>query len=171
VLKTEAEGGERKDKRIEVFLKTKGLLAANQQVITAERGLAEAVDKFGNLKGSYAKKIIGYFSKSSQETRKLLRVKKNKKTNFKRVVLGFRMFVVNDAFAKRRGKLPNGLWIELGGQENNKTKILPILWFKKNGQYKRILRMENIIQDAQAQDILSRRTRYEIRRTFEQMGK
>lgn len=152
VLKAQAHGGSRRLKRLEVFLKAKGFLPDGYQTTLPNRNRVDAsIDRYGNIKGSWAKKIINDLLKSEKP-----RTKKRGRKSTKA------FFVIR---VKERGKkIPPGVWYREG------RKISPIIFFFKNFDYRRILRTEYIVSKNNLSEMLQRRMRYEVRKSFENIN-
>lgn len=152
VLKAQAHGGGRRLKRLEVFLKAKGFLPEGYQTTLPNKNRVDAsIDRYGNIKGSWAKKIINDVLKKEEPVTKK-RGRKSSKA----------FFVIR--VGEKKKKIPAGVWYR------DKTGLKPILLFFSNFNYRRILRTEYIVTKNNLSEMLQRRMRYEVRKSFEKIN-
>lgn len=180
VLKAQALGGRRRDKRSEVALRRVGILPNGYQVVIPADPFPGSEDAHGNIKGSFMVQLLSYLQamgeqgyRANMTDRRKAAIHKRGGAKVKAVgpKLGRRYIV---AYGNMRGgarltakgeqdermsNLPPGIWAVMGSG----AVIKPVLMFTRMGDYEVRLRMENVEQRANASEYLNRRIRYRIR--------
>ncbi|CAM3787616.1 hypothetical protein N5K37_23635 [Delftia tsuruhatensis] len=176
ILRAQAEGGTRRDKRSEVALRRVGILPNGMQTAIPTTPYPGSDDGRGNLKGSFLVQLLAYFQAFADEGRGFKANMTEK--GYKRVhkgtkkAAGRRYFV---AYGKARGgarttargeadwrtsHLPPGIWAASG---TGGADVRPVLMFVKRGHYDVRLPSEAIAKRADAQNYLEKRLRYRVR--------
>ena len=142
ILTPHIEGGGRSVKRMEFWLREKGMLAHNEYVVP---GMGIKLNKNGNISGSQITKILSGVKAFGE--------------------IGFKMNVT--AESKKRKKNPEEYFVIKSGinshlhpgiYQRKSTTIKPLLMFVKAPVYKQIFKFEKIITD-----IYNRRFPIEVR--------
>lgn len=180
VLKAQALGGRRRDKRSEVALRRVGILPTGYQVVIPADPFPGSEDAHGNIKGSFMVQLLSYLQamgeqgyRANMTDRRKAAIHKRGGAKVKAVgpKLGRRYIVaygnmrggarltVKGEQDERMSNLPPGIWAVMGSG----AVIKPVLMFTRMGDYEVRLRMENVEQRANASEYLNRRIRYRIR--------
>lgn len=171
ILKAQADGGRRRDKRSEVALRRVGILPNGYQTAAPTNPYPGTVDAYGNIKGSTITQLISYFQAFGEQGYRAnasARTIKNLATKGTKTQAARRYFV---AYGKLRGGKTGGfapgIWAASGP---GGVDVRPVLMFVKAGKYQKRLDMERVAQAADAENYLSKRLRYRIRQAYEAMG-
>lgn len=180
VLKAQAVGGRRRDKRSEVALRSAGILPTGYQAVIPSDPFPGSEDAHGNIKGSFMVQLLSYLQafgeqgyRSNMTDKRKLAIHKRGGAKVKAVgpQLG-RRYVV--AYGKMRGgarltargeqdermsNLTPGIWAVMGSG----AVIKPVLMFTRMGDYQVRLRMEDVGKRADADVYLDQRLRFRIR--------
>lgn len=180
VLKAQALGGRRRDKRSEVALRRVGILPTGYQAVIPADPFPGSEDAHGNIKGSFMVQLLSYLQamgeqgyRANMTDRRKAAIHKRGGAKVKAVgpQLGRRYIV---AYGNMRGgarltakgeqdermsNLPPGIWAVMGSG----AVIKPVLMFTRMGDYQVRLRMENVGKRASAEEYLDRRIRFRIR--------
>lgn len=180
VLKAQALGGRRRDKRSEVALRRAGILPTGYQVVIPSDPFPGSEDAHGNIKGSFMVQLLSYFQsfgeqgyRANMTDRRKAAIHKRGGAKVKAVgpQLGRRYIVsygkmrggarltAKGDYDERMSNLPPGIWAVMGSG----AVIKPVLMFTRMGNYQVRLRVENVSQRADADAYLSRRIRFRIR--------
>lgn len=181
ILKAQALGGRRRDKRSEVALRRAGILPNGYQTAIPATPFPGSDDGHGNVKGSFLVQLISYFqafgeqgyrANMSPARKKALLLRGGASARQVGPSIGRRYIV---AYGKLRGgarwtqkgendsrasNLPPGIWAVVG---RTGADIRPVLMFVKAGSYGIRLDMEKVGQRADAENYLARRLRFRIR--------
>ena len=168
ILRAEAAGGARRDKRSEVALRRVGILPGGYQTTIPESPYPGTVDAYGNIKDSFLVHLISYFQAFGEQGYKANmkdRTKANLHTKGTKTMSARRYFV---SYGKLRGNrsshLAPGIWAVSG---THGVRVQPVLMFVPAGSYKPRLSMDAIAKKADADNYLAKRLRYRIRQAAE----
>ena len=163
ILRAQAEGGSRKDKRIESALRRAGILPGGYQVALPKIPYPGSDDGRGNIRGPFAVQLISYFQAFGEQGYKANMTDKRRANLHKGTAKqsGRRYFV---AYGKLRsgvtGHLAPGIWAATG---LHSVDVRPVLMFVRNPSYKPRISMESVANRAQLDTYLPSRLRYRIR--------
>jgi len=171
ILRAQALGGARRDKRSEVALRRAGILPGGYQLAIPKVPFEGTDDGRGNIKGSVIAQLISYFLASSEQGYRanMSDKRKSKLRNQQgigsvaakkvyKTTLGVRYFV---SYGRLRGShLAPGIWAARGTHD---VDVRPVVMFVRNGAYKPRLSTERIEQQVGLGEYLARRMRFRIR--------
>lgn len=185
VLKAQAVGGRRRDKRSEVALRSAGILPNGYQVVIPgeEWGgpFPGSEDAHGNIKGSFMVQLLsylqafgeqGYRANMTDQRKLVIRKRGGEKLKTVGPKLGRRYIVTygklrggarltaKGEYDERMGNRPPGIWAVMG---SSGAVIKPVLMFTRMGDYQVRLRMEDVGARADADVYLDQRIRFRIR--------
>lgn len=181
ILKANALGGRRRDKRSEVALRRAGILPNGYQTAIPASPFPGSEDGHGNIKGSFLVQLLSYFrafgeqgyrANMSDARRKALLTRGGAKARQAGPTIGRRYIV---AYGQLRGgarwtqkgendqrasNLAPGIWALVG---RTGADVRPVLMFVRAGDYTVRLDLDKIGQRADVENYLGRRLRYRIR--------
>lgn len=175
ILRAEAEGGPRRDKRSEKLLRSAGILPNGFQTAIPKDPFPGSDDGRGNLRGPFLVQLISYFQAFSEVGNRANMTQKRKDKlanrgvteNGYKTINGFVYFV---SYGRLRGgrtaHLAPGIWAKRGIHGSD---VKPVLMFVRSPSYAPRLSMEKIAQKAQLQAEFEKRMRYHIRTAVEKM--
>lgn len=175
ILRAEAEGGPRRDKRSEKLLRSAGILPNGYQTVIPKDPFPGSDDGRGNLRGPFLVQLISYFQAFSEvgSRSNMTKKRKDKLANYGVSEGGFKTingFVYFVAYGRLRGgrtsHLSPGVWAKSGTHGSN---VKPVLMFVRAPSYAPRLSMEKIVQKAQLQAEFEKKLRYHIRTAVEKM--
>lgn len=176
ILRAEAEGGPRRDKRSEKLLRAAGILPAGFQTAIPRDPFPGSDDGRGNLRGPFLVQLISYFQAFSEVGHRANMTQKRKdklanrgvSQNGYKTINGFVYFVAYGRLrGGRTGHLAPGIWAKSGIHGSN---VNPVLMFVRTPSYAPRLSMEKIVQKAQLQAEFEKKLRYHIRTAVEKAG-
>lgn len=178
ILRAQAEGGSRRDKRSEVALRRVGILPNGMQTAIPDESRGGPYpgsdDGRGNLKGSFLVQLLSYFQAFGEQGYKANMSDKGYKRVHKGTskTAGRRYFVAYGAMRggarttarggpdERTAHLEPGIWAASG---TGGADVRPVLLFVKRAQYHVRLDGDAIARRADAQNYLERRVRFRVR--------
>ena len=175
ILRAEAEGGPRRDKRSEKLLRSAGILPNGYQTVIPEKPFPGSDDGRGNLRGPFLVQLISYFQAFSEVGSKsnMTKKKKDKLANYGRTEGGYKVingFVYFVAYGRLRGgrtsHLAPGIWAKSG---IHGSSVKPVLMFVRAPSYAARLSMEEIATKNNLQAEFEKRLRFHIRSAVEKM--
>lgn len=173
ILRAQADGGTRRDKRSEVALRRVGILPAGYQTRIPTDPFPGSDDGKGNLRGPFLVQLISYFQGFGEQGYRANMTDKRKEKLEGRGVSQSGYKTINGvvyfvSYGKLRSNqsrhLGVGIWAKKG---THGVDVKPVLMFVKTPNYKPRLSMERIAKAADVDNYLSRRMRYRIRQAFE----
>jgi hypothetical protein len=175
ILRSQAEGGPRRDKRSEKLLRSAGILPNGFQTSIPKDPFPGSDDGRGNLRGPFLVQLISYFQAFTEVGHKANMTKKRKDklanrgvtpTGYK-TINGFVYFV---SYGRLRSgptaHLAPGVWAKRGIHGSD---VKPVLMFVRAPSYSPRLSMEEIAQKAGLQAEFEKKLRYHIRTAVEKM--
>lgn len=188
VLQAQEYGGRRADKRSEVRLRKAGILPNGYQTAIPATPFPNSDDGRGNLRGPFVTQLLSYFqafgeagyrANMGKAGYKRLHERGGKANSFMGPVRGWRYIVTYGGmrggarqtkkgdFDQRMANLPAGIWAVQG---TGGVDVRPVLMFVKQGNYKPLLQLDRLRNDAARVEYLGRRFRYHIRSAYEFVG-
>ena len=163
ILRTEVDGGPRRDKRFEVALRRVGILQPGYQAVVPKTPYPGSVDNYGNLKGSFALQILTYFQamgeqgyRANMTDRRIRNIQRGTART-----AGRTYFVSHGTLrGNAASHLAPGIWASSG---THGVIVKPVLMFVRTPNYRPRLSMEAVAQSVDATAYLERRMRYQIR--------
>lgn len=192
ILRAQADGGSRRDKKSEVLLRRHGWLPAGFQTVIPDPPFPGSVDAFGNIKGGFIVQVLSYLQLSAEQGY-FQNMKANGMANLKQYgsatkpkktmsgprlgrtyfiaggrttlqIAGGDRMVMRQSGGRRTKHLQPGVWAKLGDKG---AYIKPVLLFVRAGSYSQRLSMDRIAKSADTDNYLAKRLRYRIRQAFE----
>lgn len=168
ILRAEAQGGPRRDKRSEKLLRSAGLLPSGYQTAAPPDPYPGSQDGRGNMKGTFLAKLISYFQGFSNAGGFRKNMGQKRKTKMATQPSGVVFFVsTGQRGAGGANHLPPGIWAR---PSTPGARMQLVLLFVKNPSYAPRLRMDAIVQKAQLQAEFEKKLRHHIRKAVEEMG-
>lgn len=176
ILRAQAEGGPRRDKRSEKLLRAAGILPSGYQTAIPKDPFPGSDDGRGNLRGPFLVQLISYFQAFSEVGHRANMTKKKKDKLANRgvsehgykTINGFVYFV---SYGKLRGgrtaHLAPGIWAKSG---IHGSTVKPVLMFVRTPSYAPRLSMERIIQKSQIQAVFEKKMRHHIKKAVGNAG-
>lgn len=179
ILRAQAEGGRRSDKRSEVALKRAGILPQGYQTAIPTDPYPGSDDGRGNLRGAFVAQLLSYFQTyggDSQGFRANMTERKRSRladrTSYSSIATrktyqttrGVEFFVshgrLKGGSTGRYSHLPPGIWARSG---THGSTLKRVVIFTKRGSYRSLLSMDGIARKANAGAYLARRLRFRLR--------
>lgn len=173
ILRAQAFGGPRRDKRSEKLLRNAGLLPAGYMTSIPEKPFPGSDDGRGNLRGPFLVQLLSYFQtfgeqgfKANMSERRMKQIHKiGRSDKGYKTINGVVYFV---SYGKLRGqRLKPGIWAKSGTHGVN---VRPVVMFVREPIYKPRLVMERISREIGLQEKFETRLRYRIRQAAEELG-
>lgn len=171
ILRAQAMGGARRDKRSEKALRSIGVLPGGYQTAIPATPFPGSDDGNGNLKGSFLVHLMSYFQAFGEQGYRANmkdRTKANLHAKGTKTMSARRYFV---SYGRLRGNqsshLAPGIWAVTG---LHGVLVQPVLMFVRAGSYTPRLSMDAIAKNADADNYLAKRLRYRIRQAAESLG-
>lgn len=185
VLQAQEYGGRRADKKSEVRLRKAGILPNGYQTAIPSTPFPNSDDGRGNLRGPFVRQLLSYLQtfnnqgdRANMGKRAMQRIHERggKANKFIGPVRGWRYIVTYGGlrggarttkkgdFDQRMANLPAGIWAVQG---TGGVDVRPVLMFVKQGNYKPLLQLDRLRNDAARVEYLGRRFRYHIRSAYE----
>lgn len=185
VLQAQEYGGRRADKKSEVRLRKAGILPNGYQTAIPSTPFPNSDDGRGNLRGPFVRQLLSYLQtfnnqgdRANMGKRAMQRIHERggKANKFIGPVRGWRYIVTYGGlrggaratkkgdFDQRMANLPAGIWAVQG---TGGVDVRPVLMFVKQGNYKPLLQLDRLRNDAARVEYLGRRFRYHIRTAYE----
>lgn len=159
VLRAQAFGGRRRDKRMELALRRLGLLPAGMQVVLPATPYPGSTDGRGNFRGAFVQQMLSYLSGDMKKT-SLRRLHRKGVDEHGRVTIQGRRYFVSPGPAGGV-RLQAGVWAASGTHGRN---LAPVAIFARAGNYSPLYDTERIARAADAVPYLAKRMRYHIRK-------
>lgn len=172
ILRAEAEGGPRHDKRSEAALRRIGVLPAGYQTAVPAKPYPGSEDGHGGIKGSFLVHLLSYFQAFGEQGYRanMAQRTKNRLHAAGTKTMGARRYFVS--YGRLRGNrsshLAPGIWATTGTHGYN---VQPVLMFVKAGTYAKRLDTQRIKRRADLDNYLAKRLRYRIRQAVESLPK
>jgi hypothetical protein len=173
ILKAQAFGGPRRDKRSEKLLRNAGLLPAGYMTAIPEKPYPGSDDGSGNLRGPFLVQLLSYFNAFGEQGYKanMSERRRQKIHNLVRTDKGYKTIngvVYFVSYGKLRGQhLAPGIWAKTGIHGVN---VRPVVLFVRAPVYKPRLNMDEISREIGLQAKYESRLRYRIRQAVEELG-
>lgn len=188
VLQAQEYGGRRADKRSEVRLRRAGILPTGYQTAIPSTPFPNSDDGRGNLRGPFLTQLLSYLQafgsdgfRANMGAKAMQRIHERggKANKFIGPVRGWRYIVTYGGmrggarttkrgdFDQRMANLPAGIWAVQG---TGGVDVRPVLMFVRQGNYKPLLQLDRLRNDAARAEYLGRRFRYHVRTAFEGMS-
>lgn len=188
VLQAQEYGGRRADKRSEVRLRRAGILPTGYQTAIPSTPFPNSDDGRGNLRGPFLTQLLSYLQafgsdgfRANMGAKAMQRIHERggKANKFIGPVRGWRYIVTYGGmrggarttkggdFDQRMANLPAGIWAVQG---TGGVDVRPVLMFVRQGNYKPLLQLDRLRNDAARAEYLGRRFRYHVRSAFEFIG-
>lgn len=185
VLQAQEYGGRRADKKSEVRLRKAGILPNGYQTAIPSTPFPNSDDGRGNLRGPFVRQLLSYLQtfnnqgdRANMGKRAMQRIHERggKANKFIGPVRGWRYIVTYGGlrggarttkkgdFDQRMANLPAGIWAVQG---TGGVDVRPVLMFVRAGNYKPLLQLDRLRNDAARVEYLGRRFRYHIRTAYE----
>lgn len=185
VLQAQEYGGRRADKRSEVRLRRAGILPTGYQTAIPSTPFPGSDDGRGNIRGPFLTQLLsylqtfgdaGYRANMGKAALKRMHERGGKANSFVGPVRGRRYIVTyggmrggarqtqKGEFDQRMANLPAGIWAVQG---TGGVDVRPVLMFVRQGNYRPLLRLQSLRNDAERAEYLGRRFRYHVRTAFE----
>lgn len=188
VLQAQEYGGRRADKRSEVRLRRAGILPVGYQTAIPANPFPNSDDGRGNLRGPFVRQLLSYLqtfnnhgdtANMGKKAMQRIHERGGKANKFIGPVRGWRYIVTYGGmrggarqtkkgdFDQRMANLPAGIWAVQG---TGGVDVRPVLMFVRQGNYKPLLQLDQLRNDAARVEYLGRRFRYHVRSAFEKGG-
>lgn len=188
VLQAQEYGGRRADKRSEVRLRRAGILPTGYQTAIPSTPFPGSDDGRGNIRGPFLTQLLsylqtfgdaGYRANMGKAALKRMHERGGKANSFVGPVRGRRYIVAygglrggarqtqKGEFDQRMANLPAGIWAVQG---TGGVDVRPVLMFVRQGNYRPLLRLQGLRNEAERAEYLGRRLRYHIRSSYEFIG-
>lgn len=188
VLQAQEYGGRRADKRSEVRLRRAGILPTGYQTAIPSTPFPGSDDGRGNIRGPFLTQLLsylqtfgdaGYRANMGKAALKRMHERGGKANSFVGPVRGRRYIVTyggmrggarqtqKGEFDQRMANLPAGIWAVQG---TGGVDVRPVLMFVRQGNYRPLLRLQGLRNEAERAEYLGRRLRFHIRSSYEFIG-
>lgn len=188
VLQAQEYGGRRADKRSEVRLRRAGILPTGYQTAIPSTPFPGSDDGRGNIRGPFLTQLLsylqtfgdaGYRANMGKAALKRMHERGGKSNSFVGPVRGRRYIVTyggmrggarqtqKGEFDQRMANLPAGIWAVQG---TGGVDVRPVLMFVRQGNYRPLLRLQGLRNEAERAEYLGRRLRFHIRSSYEFIG-
>ncbi|MBV7418455.1 hypothetical protein KW830_08295 [Comamonas sp. CMM03] len=188
VLQAQEYGGRRADKRSEVRLRRAGILPTGYQTAIPSSPFPGSDDGRGNIRGPFLTQLLsylqtfgdaGYRANMGKAALKRMHERGGKANSFVGPVRGRRYIVTyggmrggarqtqKGEFDQRMANLAAGIWAVQG---TGGVDVRPVLMFVRQGNYRPLLRLQGLRNEAERAEYLGRRLRFHIRSSYEFIG-